>query len=912
MNTASEVAVDRQESVARPAQEEQSVPNRFAQIVARHANRMAVSANRTEWTYAELDQRSNALASQILERSDANSEPVALLMEHGAALIAAILAVLKTGKIYLSLDPSNSIERLAAQLADSQAGILIADQKNAGIADSLAAGQLPILPVPDNFVAPSAHTNFPEASPEAGAWLMYTSGSTGTAKGIWQSHRGIVHDADVYSEMIQLRPHDRLSLLTSCSFAASGTQLFAALLNGATLCPFHVPSQGVERLAIWLREQGITVYHSVPTIFRHLVRATSDDRVFASLRLVRLGGEPVLRSDVEGFRQRFPNHCRLMNALSSTETGPISAGMIEKNTVLPDGRVPVGRAVRDVEIFLTDEHGRPVDNGSDGRIAVRSAFLRQGYWRRPDETVEKFQIDPRAPSTKTFITNDLGRFLPDGNLEHLGRVDEVVKIRGLRVDLSEIEAALRATDLVEEAVVTVLEDVSNGWRLLAFVVPRPQTDCSSPAWGHALQQVLPGPSRLLVLQELPLLANGKIDRVYLSKKAAETLATKAKQLSDIVDALELQLVRIWEKVLGLDAVGTTDDFFALGGDSLAATTMLAAVEKFCGVDLPVAILLEAPTIQKLSKLIRRGGLSETDLRLVAVRLRGNKRPLYYIPGAAEEALSVRRLARYLTDDQPVFAFQPPGLDGHSRCLRSVEEMAKSYLDAMRLHQPHGPYNLCGASFGGVVAFEMARQLDADREEVAFLGLFDSHGGAYPKRRGSLTLRRRLELAVLRFLPYDQQDLFAVFSFKGGIRQWMRRCLILKGGIKEWMRSCFIRCLINVDSLLNFRVRRCPRELRGRYIREVCFAARRRYKLMPFPGRIDLFRAEHQPPSDLFEEDPLLGWGGMAAGGIEVHQLPGDHHMLLGEPAIAAVVAAQLGACLEQATKKALENDDRAT
>jgi thioesterase domain-containing protein len=281
----------------------------------------------------------------------------------------------------------------------------------------------------------------------------------------------------------------------------------------------------------------------------------------------------------------------------------------------------------------------------------------------------------------------------------------------------------------------------------------------------------------------------------------------------------------------------------------------------------------------------------------------DKRPLYYIPGAAEEALSVRRLARYFTDDQPVFAFQPPGLDGHSRCLRSVEEMAKSYLDAMRLHQPHGPYNLCGASFGGVVAFEMARQLDADREEVAFLGLFDSHGGAYPKRRRSLTLRRRLELAVLRFLPYDQQDLFAVFSFKGGIRQWMRRCLILKGGIKEWMRSCFIRCLINVDSLLNFRVRRCPRELRARYIRQVCFAARRRYTFTPFSGKIDLFRAEQQPTSDLFEEDPLLGWGGMATGGIEVHQFPGHHWMYLAEPAIAAVVAAQLGACLEQATKK---------
>ena len=419
MNIAGEVAVDRQKSVASLAEVEESIPKRFARIVARHTNRMAVSTNGTEWTYAELDQRSNALAVQILKRAGAaSSQPVALLLEHGAPLIAAILAVLKTGKIYLALDPSHPIERLSAMLADSRSGLLIVDQTNAAVANSIAAGQLPIFLASDDFSEPSGHTNFPEASPKAGACHMYTSGSPGIPKAVWQNHRGIVHDASVYSELVQLTPEDRLSLLTSCSFAASSTPLFTALLNGATLCPFHVHSQGVERLAIWLRARGITIYHSVPTVFRHLVRATGDNGVFARLRLVRLGGEPVLRNDVEIFQQLFPDHCRLMNALASTETGLISVSMFEKHTVLPEGRVPVGRAVRDVEIFLVNEQGRPVENGSDGRIAVRSAYLRQGYWRRPDETAEKFRMDPRSPGTRAFVTNDLGRFLPDGNLEH--------------------------------------------------------------------------------------------------------------------------------------------------------------------------------------------------------------------------------------------------------------------------------------------------------------------------------------------------------------------------------------------------------------------------------------------------------------------------------------------------------------
>jgi hypothetical protein len=220
-------------------------------------------------------------------------------------------------------------------------------------------------------------------------------------------------------------------------------------------------------------------------------------------------------------------------------------------------------------------------------------------------------------------------------------------------------------------------------------------------------------------------------------------------------------------------------------------------------------------------------------------------------------------------------------------------MAAHYISGMRLHQPHGPYYLCGSSFGGVVAFEMARQLVAGNEQVRFLALLDSYG-KYPKRRGSLAPGKRLKLALLPFLPHDQRTLSAVFSSSGGIKDWMKRCLILKGGIKEWMRRYLIRCLIHLDSLLNFRVMRCPYGLRSRYIGEVCSAARRRYELRPLHGKIHLFQAENWPPSDLFEPDPLLGWSGMAAGGVEVHELP-----YLWEPN-AADFATKLSACLEDA------------
>ena len=886
MNKASEVGVDRQESVASATEVEESIPQRFARIVARHANRVAVSTNRTEWTYAELDQRSNGLAAQILERSDGNLEPVALLMEHGAVLIAAILAVLKTGKIFLSLDPGDSIERLTAVLADSRAGLLIADQKNASMAGSLAGGKLPILSVRDDLVAPSTRTNFAEISPKTGARLMYTSGSTGAPKGVWHNHRGIVHDADVYSEIIQLTPEDRLSLLTSCTFATASTPLFGALLNGATLCPFYVRLQGVERLAIWLRERSVTIYDSTPTVFRQLARVSVDNGTFAELRLVRLAGEQALRRDVEVFRKRFPDHCRLMNVLASTETGPISTSMIEKDTVLPEGRVPVGRAVRDVEIYLVNEQGQVVEKGCDGRIAVRSAYLRQGYWRRPDETREKFRRDPLAPDIRIFITNDVGHFLPDGNLEHLGRADRVVKIRGLRVDLTEVEAALHATDLFQDVVATTLKDISGGHQLVTYVIPRPGNDYSPHAWHQAAQRLLPLPSRLVMLEELPRLASGKIDRVNLSKKAFETFADKPRTRSDPVDAIEFQLVQIWEKVLAVGAIGTTDDFFALGGDSLAAATMFAAVEKFLGINLPTSTLLEAPTIKELAEIIRCGGLSETDRRLVTLQLGGTRPPLHYVTYPVGNALEFRFVVRHFTNDQPVFAFQPPSFHGRSPHPRSVEEMAKSYIETMRVNQPRGPYYLCGCSFGGVVAFEMARQLEAGGEEVAFLGLLDSYGGEYPKRRKCLTPRKRLKQALVHFLPRERYLAYHTFNLS-----------FLKSGVKEQIKRWLVRRMIMLDSWLGFRVLRCPLRLRNFYIQEICRAARRRYKLLPFTGKIDLFRAEIQPPNDLFEEDSLLGWGGMATGGIDVHQMPGHHYMYLVEPMTSAVVAARLEACL---------------
>jgi len=704
----------------------ETIPGCFAQVVARHAARAAVSAPDAEWTYAELDRRSNFIAGKIAGRSGENSGPVVLLMEHSARLIAGILGVLKAGRIYLALDPDEPRERLAAMIADSGSRLILADGANVATANSLSSGQTEVLAVADDLTTPSASDPLPELPPENGAWLMYTSGSTGTPKGVWQNHGGVIHHTRVYRELISLSPDDRLSLLTACHLAASATHLFGALLTGATLCLFNVRSQGIGRLATWLKEQQITVYHSVPTVFRQLAPLAGQHNFFATTRLVRLGGEPVLCGDVELFHRHCPENSRLMHALSSTETGLISALLIDRQTELTAGRLSVGHAVRGAEIRLLDETGRPAPNGGEGKIAVRSAHLARGYWRQPELTAEKFHADKPDSPLRTFISDDRGRFLADGSLEHLGRADQVVKIRGRRVDLGEVEAALLATGLAQAAVVTAMENEAGENRLVAHLVPVQGADATRQNFRRQLQRQLPEhmlPDDFVALEKLPVTAAGKTDRQALPpppRREVTTALNRARRPRDVIDT---RLQRIWEAALNLSPVGRTDDFFELGGTSLQSVEVLLQIEELFGVSLPPSTLVEHNTIEKLSALLADRAVVRSASPLVKLR-DGGGHPLFLIHSGQGDVTTYGLLTRRLPD-RAVYGLQSIGLQGESWPLTSVPAMARRYLPEILARDPTGPYLLAGACMGGMVAFELAQMLRQRGKAVGLLGMMDT-------------------------------------------------------------------------------------------------------------------------------------------------------------------------------------------
>lgn len=594
------------DSVAfRKAEIEQSVSSRFEEQVRRYPGRLAAKTERHELTYDALNQNANGVARAILARRGEGGEPIALLLAHDAPLIAAILGVLKSGKFYVPLDPSFPEARNSSILEDSQAGLVLTDDQNLAMAETLAGRKTSVLNVTEIGSAFPADNPGLAIDPGAIAYLIYTSGSTGRPKGVLQLHRNLLHNMMKYTNTAHLRAEDRFSLLASCSVSASRPDIFGALLNGGSVFPFRVREEGLASLADWLVQQEITVYHSVPTLFRHLLESVAEQTIFPRVRLVKLGGELVYGKDVELYRKHFSSSCLLYAGLGGSEMGNVRVFLLDKQTEFTGSAVPAGFAMEDTEVLLLDENGQEVGPGCIGEIAIRSAYLSPGYWRRPDLTEAAFAPDPAAGSLRIYRSGDLGRLRPDGCLEHLGRKDFQVKVRGHRVELAEIEMALLDLPTVKETVVLAREDAKGEKDLVAFVVPRAEAVPPTPELRLSLQKKLPDymvPSDYVFLEALPLTPNGKVDRRALSNfdrapRDRPGLFTPPRT------PVEHELAGIWAHVFGLERVGIHDNFLEMGGHSLTAMGIISRIGEVFGVELAPRSLWEAPSVAQMAALI---------------------------------------------------------------------------------------------------------------------------------------------------------------------------------------------------------------------------------------------------------------------------------------------------------------------
>ncbi len=577
---------------------EQSIPARFERQVGQYPERRAIKAGTQELTYAGLNHSANRVARAILARGDAPDEPVALLLDHGPSLIAAILGVLKAGRIYLPLDPSYPAARAAYILEDAGAALIVTNERHLPLAAKLSAAGLPLLNL-DRLEPNLPNDNLDlRVAPDAPAYILYTSGSTGRPKGVVQNHRNVLWDIREYTNTLHISRDDRMTLLYSCSVNGSVRGMFGALLNGASLYPLDIKEQGLNRLADLLVHEEITFYHSVPSVFRQFVATLTGAERFPKLRIIRFGGERVLTRDVESYRKHFPDECLLYTGMGATETGHVRHDFLDKRTPIAGSVVPTGYAVEGKVVLLLDDAGREVLDGDAGEIAVRSRYLALGYWRKPDLTRAAFLSDPAGGPERIFRTGDLGRLHPDGCLEHLGRKDFQVKVGGYRIEVAEIETALLGLPGVREAVVVAREEVPGEQRLVAYVVREPALAPTAAELRGLMLERLPTymvPAAFVWLDALPLLPNGKLDRRALPEpdwvNPARDGAFVAPRTS-----IEERVAAIWAHVLGIENVGVNDHFLELGGTSLKATQVMARVWSTLEVRLPQRTLFDDPSL----------------------------------------------------------------------------------------------------------------------------------------------------------------------------------------------------------------------------------------------------------------------------------------------------------------------------
>jgi amino acid adenylation domain-containing protein len=658
---------------------------------------------------------------------------VAVCLERSPETVATLLGVMKTGAAYLPLDPELPPERLAFMLEDSRAAIAIADDVFPHVPAGTRCLHLEgIGPGPDRTGGPGRADAVDAAST---IYVIYTSGSTGTPKGVEVTHGAVCNLLDSFAATPGIRPGDRVLALTTLSFDIAVIEIWLPLVTGATVV---LVDRATARDGLALRERiassGARYIQATPSTWRLLLDAGWDDgRGVTAI----CGGERLTPSLADAILQTGAD---LWNAYGPTET-TVWSSLAHVTGAEPV--IPIGNPIANTCFCVLDDRRTVLPAGTVGELYIGGVGLARGYLHRPALTAERFVADPRDPSRRLYRTGDLARQRGDGQFEFLGRTDHQIKIDGYRVEPGEIEAALMALEGVRQAVVTCVEKAPGDHRLAAYVVPSGAPPPAAAALRDALSRTLPAymiPAAFVALQRLPLTPNGKVDRDALPAPDWKQLDGRAH--APARTSIEAHLAQLWAEVLEVSEVGIDENFFDLGGRSRLGAQLFARIESELGIRLPLATLFESPTVAGLASRLEEHRGQGPWPSLVPIRAAAEAAPFFCVHPVGGNVVSFAPLATHLGPDVSFYGLQAVGLDGLRPPLRSVEEMAARYIGEIRRAHPRGPYALGGASFGGLVAYEMAVQLEAEGERVSLLALFDTDFPPVIARPLSATLAGR--------------------------------------------------------------------------------------------------------------------------------------------------------------------------
>jgi amino acid adenylation domain-containing protein len=862
-----------------PYPRESTITSLFAAQVRTTPDKTALIFEDQRLSYRQLDEQSSRLAHFLQENGVKAETMVPLCCHRSANLIIAILGILKAGGAYVPIDPAYPDQRILFMLQDTGATLLLADKASAprlpaGTGCNLILLEELLPSISDRPVkAPAAATTASSL-----AYVIYTSGSTGRPKGAMIIHSNVTSLVKA-TDYVTLRGDEILLSTGSPSFDATTFEYWGMLLNGGQLIlPSEQTLLDSSLLKLTIRRHRVSIMWITSSLLNQWINL--DIGILGGLTTILAGGEKLSEKHIGLLRTAYPSLV-VINGYGPTENTTFSLTYTMSSGEIPMP-IPIGRPLSNRSAYILDPKGRLCRPGETGELFVGGSGVGRGYLHLPELTAERFVSDPfnSLPGSRMYRTGDLARWLPDGNVEYLGRLDDQVKIRGFRIELGEIESILGQCPGVKHAVVIAHEDNKGDKRLVGYIVPEGNFD--KPAISSWLSAKLPDymvPRQWLSVERIPLTANGKADKRALPDPDKTGSATRSTRQPE-TDTQKM-LISIFREALGKEEIGLEDDFFELGGHSLIAIKVMKHLEERTGNRLPITSLFSAPTVEKLSHLIDKGKDTVSWRSLVPIKPTGTKPPLYIVHGSGLTVLVFSSLAKTLSPDQPVYGLQAHGLNGETP-LDTIEDIAAYYIMEILEHNPDGPYCLAGYSFGGIVAFEMARQLTAMNKRISTLAIFDTnadnsdHLVSAPTRWKKKIWRQlpKLQFIAGSLVKHPRATLnYQSFYFRRRVRRllesagWLKPLPTEEENLSPYankINDCHYRALFN-------------------------------YRMQPYSGSIDLFRVTTRL---YFLDDPIyLGWKPFAQKGIKIYDIPGDHKTFLLEPHYKEM-ARELQKCIE--------------
>ena len=843
----------------------------FARQAAQTPEAVAVVFHEERVTYGELNRRANQLAHHLRRLGVGAEVQVGILLERSVEMIVSMLAVLKAEGAYVPLDPNYPAERLAFMIEDAELKVLLTQEKWRERLGGIDVRHV-IEIEQESWTTEKTDDLEVQVSGSNLAYVIYTSGSTGRPKGVAIAHRSATTLLSWAKETYSADELQGVLASTSICFDLSVFELFAPLSWGGQV----ILAENALALPNLAAKSEVRLVNTVPSVLSELLRL---EPLPVEVRVVNLAGEALRRSLVEQIYEQ-ETIARVVNLYGPSEDTTYSTvGELNRGD---EGRVVIGRPLANTRAYVVDEQGLVVPLGVAGELWLGGEGLARGYLQRAELTAQKFVPDELSGSSgaRLYRTGDLARYQADGNIEYLGRIDQQVKIRGFRIEPGEIEARLKQHPAIREVVVITREESDNDKRLIACIVADAETKLTDEVLRSYLREKLPEymlPSAFVLLDEIPLTPNGKINRQALLDVAKNGDEHRGSFVAPR-DALELRIAQLWETVLKVQPIGITDNFFERGGHSLLAVRMMAQLSRQIGRELPLALILQKQTVQDLATYLRQELELPNASPVIAIQPQGQRPPFFCVHPSGGSIICYYALSRYLGVDQPFYGIQIPALDGVDQPpLRRVESMAAHYVEELQSVQREGPYLLGGWSFGGLVAFEMAQQLHAQGHEVSLLALFDSYVPG--------TLGPSAEIDDDALLVQFISDISGLYDLElepsSTSRTIEERLASL---LQEVVRKGCAPPDLNLNQLGRlFEVFRTN------------VHAMLSYEPQPYPGRITFFRASEQIADNSI--DPAKDWRNLAAEGVEVHVVPGDHYTMLREPAV-QVMADWLKVCIE--------------